>query len=376
MKPQNTRPETTKNSRIDRNLVFSPEPQKLYQPLHQTPKPIISSGQSPEKYPPIPFSNPEVLEKELVIPIKPPHFIQFLPFEVFERKFELAIKNKQNKGILPSRKIDIYLNKESLSQNDFYAVKTFECESLDQISRKIQSLMISNHLMNNNDISLKILYYTIDASDKKTKKINFTFILIMELAESNLADEFLRRKAKKTQFSKLEMYTLTEALIILLAKMEKLKIAHGNLKPENVLLVKGRYKFTDFNGTFYERMDFYLPSQHVIATKYIPQGVREKMTEKIIFDINYYKLDVFSLGAMLLECADGEEIEENGGFTEEKIQEKINKVAGRYDSWFINLLQNMLENEENNRVDIDGVCEQIAKYHEVFIFYYIFHKKM
>ena len=388
MRPQTHRPET-KTSRPDRNFATSPEPQKLLQPFPPTPKqqiPIASQlSQINEKTPPKPstLNNPEAPEQELIVNmntntntavnviVTSPRFLCFLPFELFERKFELAIKNKQNKGNLPSRKIDIYLNKESLAQNDFYAVKTIECDSMDTIGKKIQSLMVFNYL-NNTDICINLLYYTIGFYDKKTgivKKKNeapsINFSMIMELAETNLADEIYIRKNKKNPFSKYEIYTLAENLSILVNKLEKLKIAHGNLKPENVLLIKGKYKLADFNGMIYEKNIGCM--QSFINTKYIPFNIKSKLSENQVFDINYYKLDVFSLGAIILECCEGNETDENAAsFSQEKINERINKISNKFDHWFITILQNMLESDESFRNEIGNISERFSKYYEVF----------
>ena len=373
MKMQTHRPES-RVPRPDKNLATSPEPQKLFQAFPPTPKQIPPPiSQIPEKTPQkVPVqTNPEVpekIEKEIISPFSFQKFVGFLPFEIFEKKFELAIKNKQNKSNLPSRKIDIYLNKESHSQNDLYAVKTIESDSMDLIGRKIQSLMIYNYLINN-DICLNVLYYTIGFNEKKITKKNqnlFNFSLIMELAESNLADDLATRKNKKMPFSKYEIYTLAENLLAILAKLENLKIVHANLKPENFLLVKGKYKLADFNGTIYDKADIFLPSQHIITTKYIPQEIKNKISEKQEFEINYSKLDVFSLGAILLECSEGNEADEITSFTQEKIEERINKISSKYDIWFIEILQTMLENDESLRCEIGGVKEIISKYHEVF----------
>jgi len=199
--------------------------------------------------------------------------------------------------------------------------------------------------------------------------------MIMELAENNLADEMWMRKNKKTPFSKFELYSLAENLIRILTKLEKLKIPHGNLKPENFLLVKGKYKLADFNGTIYEKSDFFVPSLHQITTKYVPDELKEKFVDDQEFEINYFKLDVFSLGLILLECSEGNDSEENTLLNKEKISERINKIMNKYDSWFINLLQIMLEIEESIRTEIGIAQELIGKFHEVFSFFYKKNKK-
>ena len=387
MKPQSHRPES-KVPRTDKNLATSPEPQKLFQPIPPTPKQISPptfhnlvpekaeiTDQSDKPIPQNPpVSNPEVPEKEVFPPS--PSLVSYISSETFDRKFELAIKNKQNKGNLPSRKIDIYLNKDSSSQNDFYAVKSIECDSMDTIAKHIQSLMVLNHLKPNTDVCLKVHYYTMNLSErkvnnavkKKTEPQSFlSFTAVMELAESNLGDDMVTRKNKKTPYSKFELYCLVENLIAVMGKLEKLRVPHGNLKPENFMMVKGKYKLMDFNGSIYENEHVFKPDFNQITTKYVPEDVRVKVEEGQEFEINYYKLDVFGLGVILLECAENNDSEETFVLNKEKLNERINKIAGKYDGWFISLLQKMLEIEENERIEMGAAQEFIGKFHEVFI---------
>ena len=92
-----------------------------------------------------------------------------------------------------------------------------------------------------------------------------------------------------------------------------------------------------------------------------------KVEEGQEFEINYYKLDVFGLGVILLECAENNDSEETFVLNKEKLNERINKIAGKYDGWFISLLQKMLEIEENERIEMGAAQEFIGKFHEVFI---------
>ena len=56
-------------------------------------------------------------------------------------------------------------------------------------------------------------------------------------------------------------------------------------------------------------------------------------------------------------------------YSEEIIQEKLGKITGKLDNWFIDILKKMLDINEQTRIEISQVYEIMTKHHEVIFFY-------
>ena len=169
----------------------------------------------------------------------------------------------------------------------------------------------------------------------------------------------------KKYYSENELLDIILQLVKTLSLMQKNNITHRDVKPQNILLIKGLYKLCDFGET-----------KIIAGNGPILQSVRgsELYMSPILFYAynknvphvlhNTYKSDVFSSGMCILLAAcltirplcDIREIKNM--YTVETII--INALINRYSKKMINLILKMLEIDENIRMDFIQLEEYIS----------------
>lgn len=174
-------------------------------------------------------------------------------------------------------------------------------------------------------------------------------LLIMECCESTLANEIKTRRATDTRFSESEIKTICANIVTSLKKLHELGYAHMDLKPDNILLAsnaknsfkevctcsnidnpiienprsrgsstspridgeKRSYLLADFgicvsvdrSGSEFD----FLEGDH----KYMPLETLELSTAKRA-QLDLTKVDIFSLGVILLQLTTGIDLPERG----------------------------------------------------------------
>jgi len=68
----------------------------------------------------------------------------------------------------------------------------------------------------------------------------------MELGTKSLSDEIKTRRKITDYFSNEKILDFMKIFITEFAKLEKIHINHGDIKPGNFLLVKNKWKICDF----------------------------------------------------------------------------------------------------------------------------------
>ena len=126
----------------------------------------------------------------------------------------------------------------------------------------------------------------------------------MELAERDFEKEINSRRAANKYYTEEELLDIIIQLVKTLSLMQKNNITHRDVKPQNILLIKGFYKLCDFGET-----------KIITGVGPILQSVRgsELYMSPILFYAynknvpsvlhNTYKSDVFSLGMCTLLAA-------------------------------------------------------------------------
>ena len=250
-----------------------------------------------------------------------------------------------------------------LKTNELFAMKKMDLDEYDVYVFKKKVRLIQNFIKDTGHNGLIKLYG--DKSIQQQKINGFYYYVIMELAERDLEKEINNRKAYNRFYSEEELLDFILQLVKTLSLMQKNSITHRDIKPQNILLLKGFYKLCDFGET-----------KIISGDGPILQSVRgsELYMSPILFYAynrnvqhvlhNTYKSDVFSLGmcTLLVSCLSARPLcdirEIKNMVTVETIV--INSLINKYSKKMINLILKMLEIDENLRMDFIQLEEYIS----------------
>ena len=148
------------------------------------------------------------------------------------------------------------------------------------------------------------------------------------------------------------------------------KIAHRDVKPENILVFKnGIYKLGDFGEAKINKLMKRNAKATIRGTEMYMSPLLFKSLQEDRDDVQHdvFKSDVFSLGYCLVFAASldfkviGDIRYINSDFKLKKILQRILFV--RYSNDFIDLILKMICNKEDDRVDFIGLEELLNKKH-------------
>jgi serine/threonine protein kinase len=189
------------------------------------------------------------------------------------------------------------------------------------------------------------------AWDRQNNEIDL--ILIIDIGVCSLSDLIKRRAEESQRYSENEIILILQDILRGLSVLEKLKIVHGDIKPDNILYCRNpsRYVITDFGVSQFINFDW--TSNPVVSRghtfKYLAP-VEEGFP-------NPFKGDVWAVGITcldLIEFNDSyklidlmEELHQTG-FTDEFINKYVKK--GKYSSLFLDVLKGMLAHSAEERL--------------------------
>ena len=198
-------------------------------------------------------------------------------------------------------------------------------------------------------------------SSKQLDPTTYVIYVLMELAITDWEKEILSRQKTKNYYSEKELMTILSSLINTFAELQKKKISHRDIKPQNILLFKNNiYKLADFG----EAKELYkdlaptnkqtLRGTELYMAPALFQALQSKKAIKYI-NHNPYKSDVFSFGLCSLFAAtlcfesiyDVREL--NNNVSIHVILEKY--LIKNYSFDVINAISHMLDINETTRSD-------------------------
>ena len=250
-----------------------------------------------------------------------------------------------------------------LKTNDLYALKKMDLDEYDVYVFQKKVRIIQNFIKSTKHNGVIKLYGDKSIPIQNTNQFNY--YVIMELAERDFEKEINSRRTAKKYYTEEELLDIIIQLVKTLSLMQKNNITHRDVKPQNILLIKGFYKLCDFGET-----------KIITGVGPILQSVRgsELYMSPILFYAynknvpsvlhNTYKSDVFSLGmcTLLAACLTARPLcdlrEIKNMITIETII--INNLVNRYSKKMINLIIKMLEIDENLRMDFIQLEEYIS----------------
>ena len=194
---------------------------------------------------------------------------------------------------------------------------------------------------------------------------HFKVLVLLEYFELTLRDEIQRRIQNYLYFSEIELFTLIDCILSALILFDKKGISHEDVSPGTIYLSPNNiFKLNDI-GFLTEGLNAYKKFLMGAANPnecYLSPELFLNLQHRILAPDNYdkQKSDVFSLGMTTLEAATLMPVKECYDFDEfqlkpEKIASCIDEAQSRYSQNFCKLLRCMLEIDETQRPNYNGL---------------------
>ena len=207
---------------------------------------------------------------------------------------------------------------------------------------------------------------------KELDPTTFVLYVLMELATTDWEKEILTRKNLHKFYKENELMNIISSLITTFAQLQKEKISHRDIKPQNILIFEDNkaYKLADFGEAKVllgddkptERQT--LRGTELYMSPILFYALRSRQIIKYVKH-NPYKSDLFSFGLCCLFAAtlcfesiyDVRELKNNTAI--KYIVQKY--LAERYSNVVINIICSMLDVNENSRCDFIEMEKVIKK---------------
>ena len=237
--------------------------------------------------------------------------------------------------------------------NKNYALKKEVFNNFEYVEkRKITIKIIKDFLEKTKNKGVIQIYSNLFAKNKE----KYCYYELMELGDQDWEKEINSRRQYNLYYSEQELINITSQLIKTLSLLQKNHITHRDIKPQNIMIMKGQYKLCDFGeirimkkeGIAFQR----IRGSELYMSPILFYGLRGNLKQ---VKHNTYKSDVFSLGMCLIyastmyfNCID--EIREIKDM--KIVNQVLNKYLGKiYSNKFISLIYLMLQIEEKYRPD-------------------------
>ena len=258
---------------------------------------------------------------------------------------------------------EIFLVKWVKNDNQYYAMKK---EKYQTIAEAKNSQMTTNIVKNflkatNSEGVIKIF------GDLFQKEDNiYNYYVLMEKAERDMEQELIIRCEQNQFYTEVELINVLCQLILDFEELQRYGIAHRDIKPQNILIIKGRYKISDFGEAIIlnNASDVIqnLTGTELYMSPILFFGMKQKREQ---IKHNAYKSDVFSLGLCILLAAtlNYDSLVQIRELTDmNKIKDIIiYYLSARYSTLFISFLLRMLEINEDNRPDFIQLKSMLVK---------------
>jgi len=260
-----------------------------------------------------------------------------------------------------------------IKNNELYALKKIKINGHHELKTIQRRVKIIQNLIRKIGHNGLIKIYG-DKFVEMSKQNEYNYYVIMELIEIDWDLEIKNRKEKSSYYSEEELLQIIFQLVKTLSLMQKNNVTHRDIKPQNVLVSKGKYKLCDFGDV-----------KIINGNGVIMQPVRgsELYMSPILFYAynkrvstvlhNTYKSDVFSLGMCILLAST---LTSKTLYNIRELRD-INIVSSivtkalikRYSQNIIDLIIKMLQIDENLRFDFTDLEEYISRIWKVNVYY-------
>ena len=247
--------------------------------------------------------------------------------------------------------------------NKKYALKKEIIKDLQYIEKRQNTIKIINNFLEKTKNKGVIQIYS-----NSFKKISDKYIYyeLMEIGEFDWEKEINKRRISNSYYTEPELLNISAQLIKTLTLLQKNHITHRDIKPQNILIINGKYKLCDFGEIRIMKKDGLIIQRirgsELFMSPILFFGLRKKKNQ---VRHNTYKSDVFSLGMCLFYAATLyfnyiEEIREI--YDMNKMNVVLRKYLGKiYGNKIFSLIYLMLQIDENLRPDFIELEEKLNK---------------
>ena len=207
---------------------------------------------------------------------------------------------------------------------------------------------------------------------KKKEELEYQYYELMEKAERDWNQEINIRSQYGLYYEENEILNIMEQLISILSLLQKHHITHRDIKPQNILVVNGKYKLCDFGEIRILKRDG-LIVQRVRGSELYMSPILFNGLHLNFIQVrhNTYKSDVFSLGmcffyACCLNYSGVDSIRELTNM--QKIKDILfSHLSNRYSFKFLIFILQMLEINEDKRPDFIQLEKTFKKiFHNIY----------
>ena len=256
------------------------------------------------------------------------------------------------------------------NQHQYFALKKLVATSLKDIKTIEHEYQILLDLQSNGKKINLVQIYGIET--KQLDPTTYVMYVLMELASTDWEKEILIRHNLNKYYKENELMNIISSLITTFAQLQKEKISHRDIKPQNILIFKDSktYKLADF-GEAKELLSDDRPTERqtlrgteLYMSPILFYALRSRQMIKYVKH-NPYKSDLFSFGLCCLFAStlcfesiyDVRELRNNTA-----IKYIIQKyLRNRYSNVVINIICSMLDVNENSRNDFIEMEKEIKK---------------
>ena len=189
-----------------------------------------------------------------------------------------------------------------VKNNKKYALKKGTILTLEFLKSKQDEIKMLKDFIKNSGSDGVIKIY----GEKCIRNTNgfYDFYEIMEFAEKDWEKEIINRAQCQLFYSENELLTIMSQIVKTFALLQINHITHRDIKPQNIMLIKGKFKISDFgNSRLLKREGYCLQRIRGSEMFMSPVMFRGLRANKVQVMHNAYKSDVFSLGMCFLLAA-------------------------------------------------------------------------
>jgi hypothetical protein len=295
------------------------------------------------------------------LPIKFPELEPSSNFNLSEF-VKLGIMGKGTEGIIYSVKWK--------KNNKNYALKKGVIKLIEVVKKRQQEINMLKEFRRKTGSDGVINIYGYLCLTNKQNHYNYDFYELMELAELDWDKEIERRAKIRQYYPEYELINIMHQIVYTFYLLQMNHITHRDIKPQNIIIVNGKYKIIDFgNARIMNRGGLVI--QRIRGSEMYMSPVMFKTYHSKMTRVkhNTFKSDVFSLGmcfllAVTLSYNPLNTIREIYDFS---LISKIvrNYIGNRYSENIKNLILPMLQIEENLRpdfIELEKIFEKINRY--------------
>ena len=277
---------------------------------------------------------------------------------------------------LPQFKVEDYIIKGQLGEGSYgaiykvsdkydkkYAMKKIIAHDIDEVEDFIKEFELVSTC--NHPHIMKIYSMCVRILDPTT----YAVYILMEIAICDWDQEIKKHLQQRKNYKEEELISIMKQLISALVYMQKeMKIAHRDIKPQNILVFNnGLYKVADFGEAKEVKISKQLNTLRGTELYMSPLLYDGLKKDKDDVTHNPYKSDVFSLGFCFMYSSSLNfniiyEVRDLNDMS--KLDKILHKhLKNKYTEKFINVIQKMLEVDESKRIDFLELNDYI---YEVF----------